>query len=102
MKIQVVNLRSVPNAVRVDRRTALGNPFVIGRDGDREAVIEKYRQWLWIEIRKPIDQSAASRFFHELVGKAIIDNGLVLGCWCKPQACHADVLARATIWKVNN
>ena len=29
--------------VRVDRATPWGNPFVIGRDGDRESVIAAYR-----------------------------------------------------------
>ena len=30
--------------VRIDRMTKWGNPFRIGQDGDRAAVIEKYRQ----------------------------------------------------------
>jgi hypothetical protein len=29
----------------------LGNPFRIGRDGTREEVVEKYRRWLWEQIK---------------------------------------------------
>ena len=55
------------------------NKFRIGRDGDRQTVIEKYRQWL---LAQPQLIEKARR---ELRGKR-------LGCWCKPQDCHGDVL----------
>jgi hypothetical protein len=32
--------------VRVDRKTKLGNPFVIRKDGNREEVISQYRKHL--------------------------------------------------------
>jgi hypothetical protein len=61
---------------RVDRRSDWGNPFAIGKDGNRDQVIAK---------------------FHALWGKrpATALKGRVLGCWCYPQACHAQVLAEA-------
>ena len=52
----VINIRhdrsvlGEPDVVRIDRATQWGNPFVIGRDGDRAEVIAKYRAWLWREI----------------------------------------------------
>ena len=44
---RIVNLKHEPDAVargavRVDRRTPFGNPFVIGRDGTREQVVARY------------------------------------------------------------
>lgn len=56
-----------------------GNPFVIGVDGTRDQVIEKYRAWIQTrpELLKRIP---------ELKGKT-------LGCWCAPKKCHAEVLA---------
>lgn len=64
----------------VGRPTKWGNPFVIGRDGDRETVIRKYEEW----VKKQPGLIAA---IHELRGHD-------LGCWCSPLACHADVLVR--------
>jgi len=31
--------------------SVLGNPFQIGRDGRRSQVIERYRRWLWEQIK---------------------------------------------------
>lgn len=68
-----------PEAVYVGRPSSWGNPFVIGKDGTREEVIEKYRDWLrshyWI----------AEAAVTHLRGKDLV-------CWCAPLACHADVL----------
>lgn len=102
MNIFVVNLRynSELEVIRVDRSTPLGNPFKIGKDGNRSACIAKYRGWLWKEIQKSPDESPASRMFHELVGLAIIREELLLGCWCTPESCHAEVIAKAIDWKV--
>jgi hypothetical protein len=62
----------------IDRSTIWGNPFFIGKHGTRSEVIEKYRQWL-------LTQPELYARIHELRGKT-------LGCWCKPAACHGDVL----------
>jgi hypothetical protein len=55
-----------------------GNPFVIGRDGTREEVIVKYRTYI---LSKP-----------ELLEQLESLRGKTLACWCKPLACHGDVL----------
>lgn len=65
---------------RTGKDEGWGNPFSIGKDGDREAVIEKYEAW----IRK---QQGLLKQLHTLKGK-------VLGCWCAPKACHGDVLVK--------
>jgi len=65
--------------VRVDRATPWGNPFVLGRDGDRATVIARYR-----------DDFLPSR--PDLLARLGELRGKALGCWCAPQACHADVL----------
>jgi len=65
--------------VRVDRATPWGNPFVLGRDGDRETVIAAYR-----------DHHLPSR--PDLLARLVELRGKALGCWCAPEGCHADVL----------
>ena len=65
-----------------------GNPFRVGRDGSRAEVIERYGQWL----RKELEMGRIDlRDLATLHGKA-------LGCWCAPQPCHGEVLARAAEW----
>jgi hypothetical protein len=59
-----------------------GNPFHVGKDGTREEVIEKYERWL---LRERPDLVA-------LIPKEV--KGKRLGCTCKPNPCHGDVLAR--------
>ncbi|MCE5309666.1 MAG: DUF4326 domain-containing protein [Acidobacteriales bacterium] len=82
---RVVNLRREPYDVYIGRpgrgqKGPWGNPFTLGRDGDRAAVLAKYRRWL---LSHP---ELVERARRELKGKT-------LGCFCKPLACHGDVLA---------
>ena len=68
-----------PGAVYIGRPSKWGNPFRIGPNGDRAAVIEAYREYL----RTRLDLVAAAR--RELVGRDLL-------CWCAPLPCHGDVL----------
>ena len=45
--MKIVNLKNEKCDVRIDRSSVLGNPFKVGRDGNREEVIRKYREYLW-------------------------------------------------------
>ena len=74
--------------VRIDRRTRWGNPFLIGRHGSREQVIERYRTWLWDKIKRGEIQVA------ELAAM----NDKIFLCHCSPLPCHGDVLAKAVAW----
>ena len=65
--------------VYIGRPSKWGNPFSIGKDGDRNEVIRKFTKYL-------LENSDLMAALPELKGK-------VLGCWCAPQACHGDVLA---------
>lgn len=69
--------------MKIDRTTPVGNPFVLGRDGNRATVIQKHdamwRGWLADETQKP---SALAWLYHM--------RGHTLGCHCKPLACHGD------------
>ena len=66
--------------IYVGRPTKWGNPYIIGKDGDRDEVLRKYEEWL---KSSPSLLSALP----ELRGK-------VLACWCAPMKCHADILAK--------
>jgi hypothetical protein len=61
----------------------LGNPFHEGYDGTREEVIEMFRNHFREKMYADDD-------FRDLV-LSLKDK--TLGCWCKPQSCHCDVIA---------
>lgn len=79
MKTAVVHCKRAPSDVYIGRPSKWGNPFTIGRDGSREAVIQAYLDYI---LTRP-DLIAA---LPELRGKT-------LGCWCAPLSCHGHVLA---------
>lgn len=84
----VVHCKRSKYDVYIGRPSKWGNPFSIGKDGNREEVIEKYKKWLWSAIK-------ADRIeIHELLEL----DGKVLGCWCSPAACHGEVLINAIQW----
>lgn len=70
-----------PGAVYIGRPSPWGNPFLIGRDGTRDEVIERYRQWL---CDQPMLMERARR---ELAGCDLV-------CWCAPARCHGDLLLK--------
>ena len=94
--IHIVNRKTYRGAsVYVGRPSALGNPFVIGRDGDRDTVIKKHRRWLWSQLQRGSGEVFDA--IHQLAQQA--RNGdLVLACWCAPEKCHAEILASAVAW----
>lgn len=63
--------------VAIDRNTKWGNPFVMGKHGDRKTVISKYVKWIL--------NSELLQDLPELYGQ-------VLGCHCAPKLCHGEVL----------
>lgn len=74
----VVHCKKSKFDVYCGRPSKWGNPFVIGKDGNRAEVVKKYREWL-------LKRADLMESLEELRGK-------ILACWCAPQACHCDVL----------
>jgi hypothetical protein len=67
------------SAIYVGRPSIFGNPYVVGEDGTRDEVIQKYRDYLF---SSPVRVAMVKE---RLRGRDLV-------CWCSPQACHADVL----------
>lgn len=93
MPIKVVHLRKAKFTDYIGRACAefptsvFHNPFRIGRDGTREEVIAKFAEYWYAP-----DQWDVRRAAWYLVDDAI------LGCWCKPEACHGDIIAGYINW----
>lgn len=90
MATTVVNLRKEPYDVYIGRAGKgkdgyFGNPFKLTEDTpqEREAILHKYEFWFYSKIGS--DPEFKQRI-HSLKGKR-------LGCFCKPKACHGDIIA---------
>lgn len=79
---KVVHCKKEIFDVYIGRPTIYGNPFTIGKDGNRKEVIEKYRVWFYKQLDTNI-------IFKKEVDKL---KGKILACWCKPQDCHGDII----------
>lgn len=81
---RVVHLKKEKYDQRIDRRSIFGNRVIMlnRSNAERERVIEEYKKDFYKEIKE-------SEEFREQVHAL---KGKVLGCWCKPKACHGDVI----------
>ena len=69
----------VGKAVRIDRGTKYGNPFILPHDGDRDYVCDCFEKHYL--PRKP-----------SILKDAELLSGKVLICHCYPERCHGDAL----------
>ena len=82
---KVVHCMKEKYDIYIGRPSLFGNPFSDKEDtlakykvGSREEAIEKYKEYI---LGKP----ELLNSLHELKNK-------VLGCWCRPNRCHGDIL----------
>lgn len=87
---RVINLQTCPASTRradgvvyIGRPSKFGNPFKIGRDGDRFQVVAKFAEYAADKCEADPEFRAAVAGLH----------GKTLACYCAPRACHGDVLA---------
>ena len=60
-----------------------GNPFKVGVHGARGECVVLFRQWFYSEQGRAMRARV----------REVIKPGMRLGCFCKPMACHGDVIA---------
>jgi len=75
---KVVNIEKDPYDVFIGRPSIWGNPFKIGKPYTRDEAIRLHAEWI-------VTQDALLDQLDELRGKT-------LGCYCKPESCHGDIL----------
>ena len=89
MNRHVLNRPWPIGSIDIDRGTPLGNPFVVGHDGNRAEVTAKYRVWLAAKLREhdPAITSAMHALNHESI----------LVCLCASESYHAEVIKQ--LWR---
>jgi hypothetical protein len=88
MQTVVVNINKEPFDIYIGRAGRgedgyFGNPFRMGNGASREDVVRRFQKYFTERIEK---DSEFKRRVLALKGKR-------LGCFCKPMACHGDVIA---------
>jgi Domain of unknown function (DUF4326) len=91
----VYNVRRAPvGCIYIGRQcgkfpeTPYGNPFRIGKDGNRDEVILKFIEYWYAPEQKWLRELA----IRELTGKPLM-------CWCFPSRCHGDIIVGYLQWK---
>jgi hypothetical protein len=82
---KVVHCKVEPYDIYIGRPSPWGNPFT-HKPGtlakfqvrSREEAVQAYRNWIQTQP--------------QLLARIVELKGKILGCWCKPQSCHGDVL----------
>lgn len=91
--IKVINKNSTvqkEKTIYIGRPSVLGNPYLIGKDGDRSKVIFLYRSWLHSKIK--LKDKAVLAVLDEIRKIEKKHKTCYLVCWCKPLPCHGDVI----------
>lgn len=85
MKTRVVHVMKEKYDIAIDRSSKWGNPYSHKKGtmakyivASREDAIAKYKEYI-------LNNRELLSSLWELKGKT-------LGCWCKPLACHGDIL----------
>jgi hypothetical protein len=67
-----------------------GNPFIIGKDGDRQEVVARFKMWFLGLAHQDIEPERRAWMVRNLFRL----KGRTLGCFCKPLDCHGDILLK--------
>lgn len=68
------------DAIYIGRPSPWGNPYIIGKDGTRDEVVDKYEKYI-------LSQPFLLRSLQQLVGHDLV-------CFCSPKRCHGDILIK--------
>lgn len=71
----------------------LGNPFRVGAEYQRGEAVEAFKPYARSEWQNP--QSEFRRRVLDLARRSYNGEEIKLVCWCKPRACHGDVIKEA-------
>jgi hypothetical protein len=71
----------------------LQNPFAISGPVTREMAIAKYEEHIRIKLADTRFNEAQGAWW-DLLSLIEVHGEITLYCWCRPEACHGDVLKR--------
>lgn len=84
---RVVNLYKEPYDIYIGRSGKglngyFGNPIPLKSSESRASILTQYREYFYTRIDED----------HEFKDRVIALKGKTLGCFCKPNTCHGDII----------
>ena len=83
MVTRVVHCKKESYDVMIDRTTQFGNPFPLSKYSREESILQ-YSVWFHRQLE----------YDPEFLKAVLALKDLTLGCWCKPLACHGDIIVK--------
>jgi hypothetical protein len=80
----------------VDRRSPVGNPFVLQDEEQRDKVCGQYERWF---NSKRLTDPKIIEYLKQIKSYFDKHGRVTLLCWCVPKRCHAETIKK---WLENN
>ncbi|MDQ1340569.1 MAG: hypothetical protein QG567_1726 [Campylobacterota bacterium] len=90
--IAVVNKYKEPNHIYCGRGSALGNPFKMNNESQRDAVCENYEKYFHEQVEVIKNETMLKEL--RIIYKQALKGDVNLGCYCSPKRCHCDTVKR--------
>lgn len=87
----VSKYKRVPNAIYCGRGSALGNPFKMNGEAQRDLVCDQYHEYFYKQV-----QLKSEPFITQLrsIWRQWMKCDIYLECYCAPKRCHCDTIAQ--------
>lgn len=89
--VNVVNKYKEPDHIYCGRGSALGNPFPMKNESERDEVCNKYEEYFYeqVVVKKNPRMLKQLQFIQDVLATKGYVN---LGCFCAPKRCHCDTI----------
>ncbi|OGS70779.1 MAG: hypothetical protein A3F91_09710 [Flavobacteria bacterium RIFCSPLOWO2_12_FULL_35_11] len=98
--ITVVNKHKEPKHIYCGRGSALGNPFKMSGESERDSVCEKYEAYFHEQVEVVKNETMLKEL--RIIYKQAIQGNINLGCYCSPKRCHCDTIKKFIECKIEN
>jgi hypothetical protein len=88
--ITVVNKYKEPNHIYCGRGSALGNPFPMKNESERDKVCDKYEVYFKEQVQVLKNESMLKEL--RVIYKQALKGDVNLGCFCSPKRCHCETI----------
>ncbi len=88
--INVVHCKKQKNSIYCGRGSALGNPFPMKNESERNLVCDKYEAYFREQIYVVKNSQMLAQCMHIL--DRAMKSDVSLGCYCAPRRCHCDTI----------